>query len=116
MSIPSKLNAIIDRINNELDQIEKETTESLTLARAIMVSFPENDVLIQMFAFLNSVIFLLNIERERVNTIVESFSLSDEITSEEIQMAGEDLSTKLGRLLETKLRVNNIKNRLENLQ
>lgn len=116
MSTPSKLNALIDRINNELDRIEKETTESLTLARAILDRFPGNNVLIQMFAFLNNVIFLLNMERERVNTIIESLSLSDQISPEEIQMAGEDLSNKLGILLETRLRVNNIKNCLENLQ
>lgn len=69
-----------------------------------------------MLAFLNSVIFWLNTERRRIQTIVESLSLNDEITSEEIQMAGEDLSTKLGRILETKLRVSNLKSRLENLQ
>ena len=74
------------------------------------------NVLIQMFAFLNSVVFLIGTERNRIQTIIETLSLSDEITIEEIQMAGEDLSTKLGRLLETKLRVMKIKNRLENLQ
>ena len=37
-------------------------------------------------------------------------------TEAEIQEAGEDLATKLGRVLETKTTVINIKNRLENLQ
>ena len=116
MPIPSEISVLVERINNELDRIEQETTEGMALARTILNRFPENNVLIQMFAFLNSVIFLISTERNRIRTIVETLSLSDEITSEEIQMAGEDLSTKLGRLLETKLRVRNLKNRLENLQ
>ena len=116
MPIPSEINALARRINNEIEQIEQETTESINQALAILERLTENNVLIQMYAFLNSVIFLLSTERKRIQTILESLSVSDEITKEEIQMAGEDLSTKLGRLLETKLRVSNIKNRLENLQ
>ena len=116
MPIPSEIQALVEQINNELDQIEQNTTEALTIARVILDRFPENNILIQMFAFLNNVIFLLETERKRVQTIVESISLSNDIDSAEIQMAGEDLSTKLGRLLETKLRVISLKNRLENLQ
>ncbi len=116
MPVPSEINALVERINNELDQIEQEATEGITLASAILERFRENKSLIQMLAFLNSVIFWLNTEKRRIQTIVETLSLNDEITSEEIQMAGEDLSTKLGRTLETKLRVSNLKSRLENLQ
>jgi hypothetical protein len=38
------------------------------------------------------------------------------VTDEVIQEAGEDLSIELGRVLETKIRVSNIRSRLENLQ
>lgn len=69
-----------------------------------------------MLAFLNSARFYADSERSRIQTIVETLSQSNQTTGEEIQEAGEDLSAKLGRILETKMRVIRAKNRLENLQ
>ena len=51
MPIPSEIQALVEQINNELDQIEQNTTEALTIARVILDRFPENNILIQMFAF-----------------------------------------------------------------
>ncbi|MGH2412629.1 MAG: restriction endonuclease subunit S [Microcystaceae cyanobacterium] len=116
MSIPSEITALVERLNQELAQIEREATEGLMLARITLEYFPENIILIEMFAFLNNVIFLIGIERERIPTIVATLAETDETTGEDIQAVGEDLAAKLGRLLETKIRVSRIKNRLENLQ
>lgn len=116
MTIPSEINALIEQLNQQLNQIEQEATEGLVLARAIIQRFPNNDALTQMLAFLNSARFYADSERSRIQTIVETLSQSNQTTGEEIQEAGEDLSAKLGRVLETKMRVIRAKNRLENLQ
>lgn len=41
---------------------------------------------------------------------------SDNITERQIQESGEDLSEQLGRVLDTKIAVSRVKNRLENWQ
>ncbi|HEY9862236.1 MAG TPA: hypothetical protein V6D16_22260 [Candidatus Obscuribacterales bacterium] len=111
----SEIIAFIERLNQELDQIERQATEGLTLARVTLERFSNNDTLIQMLAFLNSATLYVDTERRRIQTIVENLSEAD-ITDEEIQEAGEELATKLGRVVETKIRVVKLKNRLENLQ
>ena len=116
MPIPSEINALIERLNQELTQIEQEATDGLTLARVSLERFADNATLIQMFAFLNSSIFLVNTQRRRIQTIVENLSATDIATDEQIQEAGEELETELGRVVETKIVVSRIKTRLENLQ
>lgn len=54
MTIPSELNALIERLNQELDIIEREATAGLNVARVSLERFPENFLLIQLFAFLNT--------------------------------------------------------------
>ena len=115
MPIPSEITASIERLNQQLDQIERQATEGLALARVTLKRFSNNDTLIQMLAFLNSASLYVDTERRRIQTIVENLSETD-ITDEEIQEAGEELATKLGRVVETKIRVVKLKNRLENLQ
>lgn len=116
MPIPSEINALIERLNQELTQIEQEATEGLTLARVSLERFADNATLIQMFAFLNNTIFYVDTERRRIQTIVENLSATEVTTDEQIQEAGEDLGNKLGRSLETKIFVSSVKSRLENLQ
>jgi hypothetical protein len=55
-------------------------------------------------------------ERERIQAIIDNLTSDDTATIEEIQEAGADLATKLGQVLETQIRVGNIRRRLENLQ
>jgi hypothetical protein len=59
---------------------------------------------------------LVATERERIQAIIDNLTSDDTATIEEIQEAGADLATKLGQVLETQIRVGNIRRRLENLQ
>jgi len=116
MPIPSELNNLIERLNQELDIIEREATEGMNLARVSQERFPNNATLIQMFDFLSNAIFYVNTERGLIRAIVDNLLVQQVSTDEEIREAGEDLSNKLGRVLETKILVNSVKSRLENLQ
>lgn len=102
MPIPSEITAVIERLNQELNQVEQEVTAGLNLARAILARFPNNATLIQFFAYLNSAMLLVDTDRKRIQTIVEFLFESDVVTNEEIQETGEILATELGRVLEAK--------------
>ncbi len=43
MSIPSEIAVIIERLNQELSQIEQEATEGLNTVRFRLEYFPENE-------------------------------------------------------------------------
>ena len=116
MTIPSELNALIERLNQELDIIEGEATAGLNLARVSMERFPNNFTLVQLFAYLNTAMFFAETSRRRIQVRVEYLSANDVITEEKIQEVGEDLAIELGQVLETKITVGRIKTRLENLQ
>jgi ribosomal 50S subunit-associated protein YjgA (DUF615 family) len=83
------LPAIIQRINNELEQLNQEAIEGLNLARATLARFPNNVVLIQMFAFLNNVVFFVETEKRQIQTISETLKAEN---FDEIQEAGKGLS------------------------
>ena len=116
MAIPSEITQLVQRVNQELDQIEQNATEGLNLARAILNQFPENFIVVQLLAFLNTSIFYAETSRTWIQTRVEDISDSQVSREQVIQEAGEELARELGRVLETKIRVRNIKSRLEFLQ
>ncbi|MCL1472092.1 hypothetical protein [Argonema antarcticum] len=116
MPIPAEINALIERLNDELNQMERSATEGIALARAILKRFPDNFTVIQLFAFLNTSIFFADNARRQLQMRVEALSASAIPRDEDIQEAGEDLAIELGRVLENKMRVSRIKTRLENLQ
>ncbi len=116
MPIPPEFTALVEQLNQELNQIEQEATTGLILTRAILDRFPENARLIQFFASFSSAMLFVETQRRRIRSILENLSATETNTDEEIQEAGEDLAGELGRVLETKTLVNNLKNRLENLQ
>ncbi|MBW4576001.1 MAG: restriction endonuclease subunit S [Aphanothece sp. CMT-3BRIN-NPC111] len=116
MPIPSKITALVDRVNQELNQLEQLATEGLTLTRVLLARFGENARFIQFFASFSSAMLFVETEKRRLRSIVKNLSITDVTTDEEIQEAGEDLATELGRVLETKMLIGNLKNRLENLQ
>jgi hypothetical protein len=113
MSIPSEIAVIIERLNQELSQIEQEATEGLNTVRVRLEHFPENAALIQVFAILNNYILFVEISRRRID-YARIVLLSETMTNEQIQEAGETLSELLGRVLEAKVIVSRIKNRLDN--
>ncbi len=51
MPIPSEITQLVQRVNQELDQIEQDATEGLSLARAILNQFPENFIVVQLLVF-----------------------------------------------------------------
>lgn len=42
MAIPSEIQALIDRLNQELNETEQEATEGLSLTRQNLSRFPDN--------------------------------------------------------------------------
>lgn len=114
MTIPSEINTLIDRLNQKLNQIEQEATEGLDLARFTLLSFPDSTILVQFFAYFNSILLFTENARVQIQVIVESIS-SVNVPAQVVQQAGEDLGTLLGRTLEAKIGVRQISTRLESL-
>lgn len=115
MTIPPEITALVEQLNQELDLTEQEAREGLTRLRQIMLLFPNNTLLIQLFAYFNTAMFFVDNSRRRIQTTVGQIS-AENISPEVIQEAGEDLATLLGETLETKIRGRNIIRRLEDLQ
>ncbi|MFB2920324.1 MULTISPECIES: hypothetical protein [Aerosakkonema] len=113
MPIPSEILALIDRLNQELEQTERDATEGLSLARQRLSRFPDNIVLTQFFAALSNILLFVEIYRGRIQSIVDRIS-PENVPNEIIQEAGEDLGIILGRVLEVKINANRLKTRLEN--
>ncbi|MBO1350196.1 MAG: hypothetical protein EBE86_023755 [Hormoscilla sp. GUM202] len=113
MPITPEIQALVNRLNQELNQTEQEATEGLNIVRPLLSRFPENDRLNQFFAYFSSVLFFVEASQtRRIQNIVESISDAD-VTEAEIQEPGEDLSTLLGRVLEVKIEVRLIITRWE---
>ena len=113
MSIPPELTALVEQLNQELNEIEQQIIEGLDLVRLRIDRFPNNLILIQIFASLNNYMLFVENTRRRIEITLDSLPQNDP-TNEEIQEAGEDLAEQLGRVLEAKIVVNSLKNRLEN--
>lgn len=78
----------------------------------MLSSFPENIILTQYFAAFSSMLLFVETYRERVETTIINLSTAN-MNAEEIQEVGEELATLLGRVLEAKINVNRLKNRLD---
>ena len=115
MPIPPEIAELIKRLNRELDETQQKVTEGLNLVRPILSQFPDNFILIQFFAYLNDVLLFVEITRRRIQSNVELISPRD-VGIREIQEVGEDLGNLLGRVLESKMQVEGIIARLEELQ
>ena len=116
MSIPSKITAIVENLNQELDEIEQQAIEGQNIARIILDKFPNNARLVQFFATFSNALLFVEVEKRRIRSIIENIALLDIVTDEDIQEAGEDLSAEMGKVLETKNLIINLKQRLENLR
>jgi hypothetical protein len=115
MLIPSEILVLVEELNEELNFIEQVTVIALDLTRALLRRFPDNETFVQFFAYLNSTLLLVETDRRQIRRIVEGLSELDEITDDIVQDAGETLAAELGRMIEAKLVVSQIKSRLENL-
>lgn len=114
MPIPPNLAALVERLNQELNSIEQDTIEGLSLTRLALSRFSNDAILIQYFAYLNSALLFVETFRSQVQITVEFIS-QDNVDNRDIQESGEDLSTLLGTVIETKLGVQQILNLLNNL-
>ena len=110
MPIPPEIQSLIDRLNLELEIIEREATEGENLVRQLMSLFPNNALLIQFFAYWQTTRFFVVNARRRIDETREQLEES-EIVSE----LGADLATLLGEVIETKIRSRAILDRLRNL-
>jgi hypothetical protein len=115
MTLPSNINDLIEQLNQELTIIEEDATVGLSLARSILDRFPENAGLVQIFASFSSAMLFVETERRRIQSISVNLLANEKISDDEIQEAGEDLSSELGRVLETKMLISRLRNRLEDL-
>jgi vacuolar-type H+-ATPase catalytic subunit A/Vma1 len=115
MLIPSEILVLVEQLNEELNFIEQVTVIALDLTRALSRRFPDNETFVQFFAYLNSTLLLVETDRRQIRRIAEGLSELDEITDDIVQDAGETLAAELGRIIEAKLVVSQIKSRLENL-
>lgn len=75
MLIPSEIIVLVERLNQELNQIEQKATQELNIIKPILSRFPNNTRLTQFFAFLNNVTLLVINYRTRIQTIVEGISI-----------------------------------------
>ncbi len=90
MKIPPEIIALIDRLYQELHQTEQNATQGLTVVKQILENFPDNVILIQFFAYLNSVLLFTEIYKRQAQNLVQRVSNVD-VTEIEIQEVGEDL-------------------------
>lgn len=77
MPIPTDIQALIDRLNQELDEIEQQATEGLLLVKSVMSFFLYNARLIQFFAYLSSAILFLETYKRLVQATVDIISVVD---------------------------------------
>jgi hypothetical protein len=118
MLIPPKILALVEQLNEELNFVEQVTSTNLSLTKTVLERFPDNVTLTQFFAYLNSMMLLVEIDRRRIQEIIEGLSALNEFaqdTENAVQEVGETLGTELGRVIEAKMVVSQIKSRLENL-
>jgi hypothetical protein len=111
MSITPEIQNLINRLQQELNELEQKTATGIDLVRIPLSQFPENTILVQFFAYLSNVLFFVANYRREIDETSVLISSTD-VSSEEIQTAGERLSLMLGVVLETKMRVENLVNRL----
>jgi len=114
MSSLSEIIAVINRLNQELDEIERQAIAAQYLVREALSRLPENAMLMQTLDYLNEMRRFVNDSRNAIASDIESISSSD-VTNLEIQQVGEDLAASLGMTLEIKMQVQRLLSRLEDL-
>jgi hypothetical protein len=113
MTVPKEVDALIERLNSELNQLEQGGTEGLNLVRFKLNLFQDNAILIQLFAYLNNVLLFAEIVRRSIS-YSSAILATGTVTDEQVREIAEDLSEQLGRVLEAKVAANRIRERLGN--
>ncbi len=109
MTIPSNLKKLVNQLDQELSEIEHQTTKGIAQLQKLLANFPENVILTQYFAYLNTILFFINTARQQIQTVLDTLS-SEDVPITIVQEAGEDLGTLQGKILEEKNRLQKILN------
>ncbi len=112
MDVPANFNKLAIQVNDEIKNLEQELSEATELIRERIVLFPGNIVSIQVFASLTNYDLFTQTTKRRIQETLQYIAANDKLSDQDIQEAGEELSEKLGQLLEAKTVVVTIKNRL----
>jgi hypothetical protein len=113
MNLPPNLHTLVEQIDREIGNLDTELSQAIQLVRTRITLFPNNIISIQLFALLNNYALLSENTRRRIQETISYLTTSEMISIQDIDEAGEDLSEQLGRILEAKIVVSNIKKRLE---
>ncbi|NJK64451.1 MAG: restriction endonuclease subunit S [Synechococcaceae cyanobacterium SM2_3_1] len=102
METPRELSELLSQIQQELDQIENETSEGLSILRVFLAQGEtEDDVsLVQLYATLSNALLFTEVSRRRINDTVANLQQQSDET---LQAAGEDLAELLGQIIDTKI-------------
>jgi hypothetical protein len=114
MTLPSNFNLLVEQIDREITNLGTELSTAIQLARARITLFPDNISSIQLFALLNNYALFSENTRRRIQETIRYLTTDETLSSRDIEAAGEDLSEQLGRILEAKIVISNIRKRLEN--
>jgi hypothetical protein len=113
MALPSNFNDLVRQIGIEMDELNSVLTHSIRIVRERINLFPENIVLMQLYSTLNNYALFAQNTQRRTQETIQYLAVTENISEENIREFGEDLSEQLGRIIEAKIVVNSIKNRLD---
>jgi hypothetical protein len=113
MALPSNFNDLVHKIDIELDELNSVLTQSIRIVRERINLFPENIILMQLYSSLNNYALFAQNTQRRAQEAIQYLSVNENISEEDIREFGEDLSEQLGRIIEAKIVVSTIRNRLE---
>ncbi|KJH69576.1 hypothetical protein [Aliterella atlantica] len=113
MALPSNFDDLLNQIGIELNELNSILSQSIKIVRERINLFPENIILMQIYSTLNNYALFAQNTQRRTQEAIEYLANSENISEENIREFGEDLSEQLGRIIEAKIVVNTIRNRLE---
>jgi hypothetical protein len=113
MTLPPNFSLLVEQIDREIDNLDTELSQAIQLVRTRIALFPNNASSIQLFALLNNYTLFSENTRRRIQETLRYLTTDERLSNRDIEEAGEDLSEQLGRILEAKIVVSNIKKRLE---
>ena len=114
MPIPPEIQRIIDQINRDLNEIERDANQGIEIVNRLLSQFPGNDYLSRAFTRFGNQIFFIEMTKRRIRFCLENLSIED-VSEDIIQENGEYLSEISGQVLDYKQEVNSLKNQLEDL-
>jgi len=112
MAIPSNIEELTTRLNQELEAIAAIATRGLQQTRVFLEQSPNDPTLVQFFGYLNNLLYFINLTSNQTRELIENLAEA-ETTVEEIQEAGEELSSSLGRAMEIRIEAEGLIRRLE---